>query len=78
MAGDLVLAPEAEVDVTDAYIWYEGRRIGLGEEFLSAVDAALESIRRRPEMYPLSTMFIAARSSAGSLMRSSTKKSKRG
>jgi toxin ParE1/3/4 len=25
----------------------------LGEEFLSSVDACLESIRRRPEMYPV-------------------------
>ena len=32
---------------------YEGRRAGLGEEFLSSVDACLESIRRRPEMYPV-------------------------
>lgn len=35
------------------YIWYEGRRTGLGEEFLSSVDACLESIRRRPGMYPV-------------------------
>jgi plasmid stabilization system protein ParE len=49
---DLVLAPEAELDISEAYIWYEVRRAGLGEEFLSSVDACLESIRRRPEMYP--------------------------
>jgi plasmid stabilization system protein ParE len=49
----LVLAPEAELDIAEAYSWYENRRIGLGEEFLSSVDACLESIRRRPEMCPV-------------------------
>jgi plasmid stabilization system protein ParE len=53
MPVELVIAPEAELDIAEAYVWYEGRRAGLGEEFLSAVDACVESIRRRPEMYPV-------------------------
>jgi plasmid stabilization system protein ParE len=53
MAVELLIAPEAELDIAEAYVWYEGRRSGLGEEFLSSVDACLESIRRRPEMYPV-------------------------
>jgi plasmid stabilization system protein ParE len=51
MSVELVIAPEAELDIAEAYAWYEGRRAGLGEEFLSSVDACVESIRRRPEMY---------------------------
>lgn len=53
MPVELVIAPEAELDIAAAYVWYEDRRAGLGEEFLSSVDACLESIRRRPEMYPV-------------------------
>jgi len=53
MTGRLVLAPEAELDIAEAYAWYESRRLGLGEEFLSSVDASMESIRRRPEIYSL-------------------------
>jgi plasmid stabilization system protein ParE len=53
MPVELVIAPEAGFDIAEAYVWYEGRRAGLGEEFLSSVDACLESIRRRPEMYPV-------------------------
>ena len=53
MPVELAIAPEAELDIAGAYIWYEGRRAGLGEEFLSSVEACLESIRRRPEMYPV-------------------------
>jgi hypothetical protein len=41
MPVELVIAPEAESDIAEAYDWYEGRRPGLGEEFLSSVDACL-------------------------------------
>lgn len=50
MAAELVLSPEAESDIADAYSWYEARRIGLGEEFLSSLDACVEGVRRQPEM----------------------------
>jgi plasmid stabilization system protein ParE len=53
MPVELVIAPEAELDIAEAYVWYECRRAGLGEEFMSSVDACLASIRRRPEMYPV-------------------------
>jgi plasmid stabilization system protein ParE len=53
MAVRIVTAPEAEQDVADAYAWYEGQRAGLGEEFLSCVDACLEAIRRTPEMHAM-------------------------
>jgi toxin ParE1/3/4 len=51
MAPELVLAPEAELDITEAYVWYESRRVGLGAEFLNAVDASMERIRRQPAIY---------------------------
>jgi len=51
MPAELIIAPEAEQDVADAYAWYESRRPGLGEEFLSCVDACIQSIRRTPEMH---------------------------
>jgi len=51
MAAELILAPEAEQDLAEAYEWYENRRAGLGEEFLSCVDACLAAILRSPEMH---------------------------
>jgi len=51
MAAELIIAPEAEQDMAEAYGWYEGRRTGLGEELLSCVDARIEAIRRTPEMH---------------------------
>ena len=53
MPVELVVALEAEADTLEAYAWYERRRAGLGEEFLSSVDACMESIRRQPDMYPV-------------------------
>ncbi|MCY2990455.1 MAG: type II toxin-antitoxin system RelE/ParE family toxin [Planctomycetota bacterium] len=51
MAAELVIAPEAAQDIDEAYGWYEVRRAGLGEEFLSCVDACIQAICRLPEMH---------------------------
>ncbi len=53
MAADLILAPEAQRDLAEAYDWYEDRRVGLGEEFLSRVDACIRGILRNPKMYSM-------------------------
>jgi toxin ParE1/3/4 len=39
MAANLIVAPEAERDIDEAYAWYESRRVGLGEDFFCSVDA---------------------------------------
>lgn len=52
MAANLIIAPEAAKDLAEAYDWYEGRRPGLGEDFLSCVEASITMICRFPEMYP--------------------------
>ena len=49
-AADVLLVREAEHDIAAAYEWYEDRRPGLGEDFLSAAEACIEGIRRNPEM----------------------------
>ena len=51
MVKSLIIIPEAEQDVTDAYDWYQEQELGLGEEFLRCVDAAIQFIQRNPEMY---------------------------
>jgi plasmid stabilization system protein ParE len=50
MSAKSILVPEAEQDIADAYDWYEARRPGLGEDFLSCVDACIQAICRNPEM----------------------------
>jgi hypothetical protein len=51
MDVELFIAPEAEQDIADAYGWYEDRRTGLGEDFLSCVDACIQGICRTPQMH---------------------------
>lgn len=51
MVAELIIAPEAQQDIDEAYSWYEDRRYGLGEEFLSCLDAAIQKICRTPELY---------------------------
>jgi len=53
MAVELILAPEAHQDIAGAYAWYEEHRTGLGEEFLSCVEACTEAIRRTPDLHPV-------------------------
>ena len=33
----LVIRPAAAADLEEAFVWYEGQRAGLAEEFLDAV-----------------------------------------
>ncbi len=51
MAAELIFAPEAGRDVSEAYDWYEQRRPGLGEDFLDCVDACIQRICRSPESF---------------------------
>jgi len=53
MVAKLIFAPETENDISEAYGWYEEQRFGLGEEFISCVDASIQAICRSPEMYKI-------------------------
>jgi plasmid stabilization system protein ParE len=52
MSLRLIIRPEAEEEIADAFDWYEERVSGLGSDFLLCVDAALNSILRQPQQYP--------------------------
>lgn len=45
--------PAAVLDIEAAYQWYEGQRPGLGEQFLEAVEAAVEAVLAFPEASPI-------------------------
>lgn len=52
MSYELIIRPEAELDIQDAFEWYEAQTSGLGSEFIRAVDACLSGIGRNPLAYP--------------------------
>ncbi len=47
----LIITPFAEEDAKDAASWYNEKREGLGNEFLLALEAALNAIQRKPNHY---------------------------
>jgi len=49
----LIVRPEAEVEMAEAFDWYEERVSGLGSDFLLNVDAAFHAILRNPHQFPL-------------------------
>lgn len=51
MSLPLIVLPEAEDEVLDAMRWYEGRRRGLGLEFVGVVEHALVDIAEAPERF---------------------------
>jgi hypothetical protein len=53
MMRDLIIRPEAEAEVAEAFDWYEQRATGLGSEFLVAVNAVLESIIQDPQRFAI-------------------------
>ena len=52
MPHRIIIRYEAEVDITDAAIWYHQQQPGLGAEFLAEVDAAITSAAANPSHYP--------------------------
>ena len=55
MKYKLILRPEAEIELQHGFGWYELQLPGLGSQFLIAVDAAVNEIRRHPLQYPIHT-----------------------
>lgn len=48
---NVIIRPEAEAEIAEAYDYYETVSQGLGAAFLLAVEACLDGIERSPEMY---------------------------
>src|SRR3989338_6799167 len=46
MEYKIIIRPEAEKDLTEAFVWYEMNRRGLGLDFLLQVDAGLRFVAR--------------------------------
>ena len=47
----LELHPEAQAELRSAALWYDERRPGLGDKFISEISASLDRVRDAPESY---------------------------
>jgi plasmid stabilization system protein ParE len=52
MNRQLIIRPEAEAEMAEAFDWYEKRVSGLGTSFLLSVEAVMQAILRNPQQYP--------------------------
>jgi plasmid stabilization system protein ParE len=49
----IIFRPAAAADVEDAFRWYERQRVGLGNEFLAAIESTLHDVAEQPARYAL-------------------------
>lgn len=49
---EFIIRDEALTEMKSAYDWYESKRIGLGEKFISRLEDCYKRIDRHPELYP--------------------------
>ncbi|MCI0693659.1 type II toxin-antitoxin system RelE/ParE family toxin [candidate division KSB1 bacterium] len=52
MSYKIFIRPEAEIDLNEAYFWYESQKAGLGKELVFQIDTCIASIQRNPFSYP--------------------------
>ena len=45
--------PTARQEVADSFDWYESREVGLGNDFLGALDACISVVLLHPEIAPV-------------------------
>jgi len=51
MTPRFTVRPEAEADLLASTEWYDSKALGLGTEFVRAVDVCYSLIKRMPEMF---------------------------
>jgi len=52
MSYILEVKDEANIEIVEAYLYYEEKRTGLGEEFLEHLDIYFERITANPKHFP--------------------------
>ncbi|MDC0936733.1 type II toxin-antitoxin system RelE/ParE family toxin [Pirellulales bacterium] len=51
MSYELIIEPEAALDLQQALNWYDEQRPGLGREFIEQVDEVFSRIREMPKLH---------------------------
>ncbi len=44
----LIVRPEAEADISDAYAWYDSQQSGLGNRFIAEMSRCIADIEHQP------------------------------
>ncbi len=49
---ELEIREEAESDISNSYLWYEEKRMGLGGHFMLCIEESFARITRNPKQFP--------------------------
>jgi len=52
MISEIIVRPKTELDLKDAFNWYEEQKLGLGNKLIDAIDNCISSISNNPESFP--------------------------
>ena len=52
MSWQVLIRPNAEADLREAWLWYDSQRAGLGDELLIEIRAAIRQLETDPERRP--------------------------
>ena len=50
---DVLQLPKAQLEILDAWEWYENKQQGLGDRFIQEVRKKINSVQNNPLHYPL-------------------------
>lgn len=53
MKRQVIVTPEAEQEMIEAFGWYEDRVTGLGHEFLLSIDSIFDAVSQSPLQFPI-------------------------
>ena len=53
MGHPIILSSLAQLEIQEAYSWYEGKQNGLGERFIAIIEEAINIISTTPESFPI-------------------------
>ena len=51
MKYNLIIRPEAEIDIQEAFDWYETHQKSLGQDFIEELDGVFQRIEERPLIF---------------------------
>jgi plasmid stabilization system protein ParE len=52
VSSRLVVRPLAELDLPEAFDWYEAQQAGPGPDFIAAIESVFARIAENPKLYP--------------------------
>ena len=50
---NIIFHPDVALEVRASYTWYEGQAVGLGEDYLSELESAYQTIVELPNTWPM-------------------------